>query len=44
MSFDEKIKFSEQVKKCSREKLTEIVKALQKEQENCVEDLGNDKF
>ena len=28
VSFDEKIRFSEQIKKCSRDKLTEIVKAL----------------
>jgi hypothetical protein len=44
VSFDEKIRFSEQIKKCSRERLTEIVNALRKEQANCVEDLGNDKF
>ena len=44
VSFDEKIRFSELIKKCSREKLTEVVRALRKEQPNCVEDLGNDKF
>ena len=44
VSFDEKIRFSEQLKKCKREKLTRIVEVLQKEQLDSVEDLGDEKL
>ena len=44
VSFDEKIRFSEQLKKCKRGKLTRIVEVLQKEQQDSVEDLGEEKL
>lgn len=44
VSFDEKVKFSEQLKKCDRDKLTRIVEVLQKEQLDSVEELGQEKL
>ena len=44
VSFDEKVKFSDQLKKCSREQLTAIIKVFQEEQSEVVEDLGQDKL
>ena len=44
VSFDEKIKLSELMRKCSREKLTKIVTTLMSEQTDSVEDIGGDKM
>ncbi len=44
VSFDEKVKFSQQLMKCDREKLTRIVEVLQKEQLDSIEELGHEKL
>lgn len=42
--FDEKVSFSDLIKRCTKEGLTEIVKYLQETQPVCVEDQGNDRL
>ena len=42
--FEEKISFSEQIKKTSREGLTEVVKILQEKCPTAIEDYGNDRL
>ena len=44
VSFDEKVKFSQQLMKCDREKLTRVVEVLQKEQLDSIEELGHEKL
>ena len=44
VSFDEKVKFADQLKKASRDQLTELIRVLNTEQKDSVEDLGSDKL
>lgn len=44
MPFDEKVGFADLVKRCTKDGLTEIVKYLQDNQPEAVEDFGNDRL
>lgn len=44
VSFDEKVRFADQLKRATRDQLTEIIRTLNSEQKDSVEDLGSDKL